>query len=273
MHRAPLLLLVFAALAVAPRLAWADPLDAWFSSDPRAQPYQAVHGQLQAVFAEGAREGIPASLLLLTVQEGAAKNVGGERLVAAADAQLGRLVRARDILDEASGSARLSPDGPGWTGALQSLDILLLGGLPARVISGEFAAGAAAGRDSSAVLAACNLLAGLRGGGAVSDEALSGLGRQLMVSSIPTPGFGSLAAIAQRARGDGMPSVDIVMRFTQALESGDGVLAIDGAISAAENRPHESASARPQGAPASGPGESHPQEPPSRPERSSGRGD
>lgn len=229
--KARILLLLPLALLFAAPAARADELDTWLSSDSHARAYSAVQGELRAVFQEAKGHGIPASLLVQKLQEGASKGADGRLMVSALRSECDRLEQAIRILAGAKGPSR-PPIGPeGRTAAIQSLGFLILTGLPGAVIEDLFTVGSRAGRDFQAVLSAGFAVSDMREAGALKEESCRQLGVLLLQSEIPADAFGSVASIFANAVAGGLSSDEIAQRIIGALRSGGGITAVTAAVS------------------------------------------
>ncbi len=229
--KARILLLFPVALLFAAQAAPADELDAWLFSDSHARAYSPVQGELRAIFQEAKAHGIPASLLVQKLQEGASKGAAARLMVSALRDECGRLEQAARLLDGAKGPSR-PPAGPdGRTAAIQSVGFLILTGLPGSVIEDLFAAGSRAGRDFRAVLSADFAVSDMRQAGALKEDSCRQLGVLLLQSEIPADAFGSVASIFAGALESGSSSDEIVQRIINALRSGGGIAAVTAAVS------------------------------------------
>ena len=160
--------------------AWGDDVSAWFGSDPRAGAYSSAREELRLVFAEGGREQLPLWILAEKLREGASKGVPRDRLVTGLRAELGRLERARRILESAGGARIRSADAKKRDGSLKAIGIFLRAGMPEPLIGEMFAAGSSTPAGEDAAFAACLALLELRSVASIPDSDSVQIGRLLV---------------------------------------------------------------------------------------------
>ncbi|MBN1835940.1 MAG: hypothetical protein JW820_08815 [Spirochaetales bacterium] len=221
-----LLFLLGGLLAVPAR---GDELEAWFAADPRATAYADVRSELKDLFAAARLQSAPMGPLVDKLREGAAKGVDGERLVEALRVTIGRLVQARTILEQASGTPAGAAAGEE---DVQGLSLLLLRGLPEELARGLIARGVQAGREMQSIRAACGAVISLTAVAGLDEQETLRVGMKvgtlLLAGALPVSSYEALAPVYLKARAAGLENGEILEQVIIAsLEAGGGIVAMD----------------------------------------------
>jgi hypothetical protein len=219
---AAILLFSTLMLTAAASASWSDLLRSWYSSDSRSAAYAGARGELSRIFSEAAQRRVPQLLLMDRLREGAAKGVPADRLESALREELGRLERARLIVDKAGfGGSFLSPVGDE---TVKEVGIYLRSGLPDPLVGGLLSAGAATGKESA--LAACRAIMDLRAVAPLEDVDSLQIGRLLLASGMQPSGYASLALVYCLGRSRGLSHEALVREVIINTLSAGGGLAI-----------------------------------------------
>lgn len=252
-----LLFLLFWSLLAVP--AGGDELSSWFVADPRAHPYTGVQPELRGLIEAARLQEVPIGPLIDKLREGASKGVDAGRLIAALRETIERMVQARAILEQASGTTAGSEEN------VQAFSILLQRGLPEGLARELIAYGRQAGRRMQAIRAACDAVTSLLAVRALGDPDALKVGELLLASKLPVSAYRSLASVYLKAKASGLDDSEILNDvIIGTLESGGGIVSMDEKINkgqaakAGDKQPGGSAKAgdSPAGRPAEPPGQS-----------------
>ena len=168
-----------------------------------------VQAEVSRLFREAERQGIPDGLLLPRLEEGIAKKVNAERLLAALEREQDLLLQARDLLTGLDGGERLLEDQASWARAANLLaagyGTVEVGGLARASLSrpGDFRP-------------AASLYVSLRGWGLSAGQALE-LVRGLLASPISGERFPGIMEIFIEGRRLRLAPEILIRRLLEQL--------------------------------------------------------
>ena len=214
------LLLVPLLLAAASLAAGQGTRD-WFERDPEAAAYAGIRSGVEALSLRAQGEGLPESLLLRRLVEGAAKRAEPERLLLALSEETERLV----ALKKALGGRGLLPRDPAKAeGILAEGSVILRAGvgLPLLLSAVDASLGGGAGPDASAARAYAALGAAISVNARfpLGEAAFRALALALAGSSLPEGRFGAFVAVFARGRASGLAADRIAEISVAVLDAG-----------------------------------------------------
>jgi hypothetical protein len=209
-------------LVAASSSSWSDLLGSWYRSDSRAASYAAVHEQLRKIFLKAEQQHISQHLLMERLREGEAKGVPPDRLVSALQVELGRLERARLIVDRAGfGGSFLSRPGDE---TLKEVGIYLRAGLSDQLVGDLLSAGAGTQEGKDSALAACGAIMDLRAVAPLEETDSLRIGRLLIASGMHPSGYASLALVYGLGKSRGLSHEALVRDvIISTLRAGGGL--------------------------------------------------
>ena len=200
----------------------------WILNDRRGKRYADYSQFFNKLLNSAVKQDIPVDLLTIKIREGAAKNIPGQRLIAAISNELERLKTAKIILTD--GKITLKNYNR-YENTLKHISILLLGGLKSKTITNLFKIKDKYSRTINDVLTACDVLIQINSIDRLSQADLYNTGRALLISRLKSSYFSNIASIYLNARAKRIKSDDILKIIQRTLANGGGLIEIDQEIS------------------------------------------
>lgn len=195
-------------------------LDQWYRESDNARRYIDERSELAAVMEQAREDGIPPELIMLVLQEGAAKRVPPSRLIAALEAEEERLATARRILERVDLLPIRTAD---IQNALRELSVYQSAGVPPDVLDSVLARTDELDRG----LAAVGALAQVVGIQPLRDDTMATLGISILASELTPATYASLSSAYLRGTLNGLPPETVVRIIVDVLEAGGGLIQID----------------------------------------------
>lgn len=200
-------------------------IGSWFNNSRQAKPYNDIKEPILSLFARSEQRGVPSSLLLDKLKEGAAKRIPEQRLLAALSQELDRLTRAQQIIE--STGYEVDVEGTEYKEHLKLIVIMIRGGLSEIHIQNVLEFAEHIHKPLTAGIAACEALLQLNQIATLQEEQLLDVGKALLDSSLPTSGYASVTSIFIKARALKIRDKETVAILQRVLDQGGGLIQLE----------------------------------------------
>ncbi len=190
-------------------------LHSWFRLEKKADRYSDKKGEIELLFNRAERSGIPPSLLMERLKEGAAKGVPPGRLVSALRSEKERLVTAQRHITEAGYLPEKQH--------LKLVSIYLRGGLSVRIIEHVLDLGRQENKDIDDVFLLFDALFQISKTVILSEDQLTTLGRVMLHSTLHPKSYASINSFFIKGRARRLDDREI-LRIIEEVLGNDGRL-------------------------------------------------
>jgi len=198
----------------------------WFRSDPQGPAYAVVEPDVSAVFTAAEESGVPPSLLMDKLEEGASKSVAPDKLVMALRAEADRLAAGQAAITRSR--VRLAaPDDR--SKVLKAISLLFVAGVQDNTVQ-SLLASSSGKRNPSDLVDALNVLVQIRLSTGLTDEGMQILGTALLRSGLARASFQALPGVLFNAAARGMPDETAAAVLADVLNAGGGILQMEDAL-------------------------------------------
>lgn len=194
-------------------------LHSWFRLEKKASRYSEKKDEIELLFNEAEQAGIPPSLLMERLKEGAAKGVPPGRLVSALRSEKERLVTARHYLKEAG----YQPENQ----HLKLLSIYFRGGLSVRSVGHLLNTGNREKKEIDAVFLLLDAVFQISKTVTLSADQLTALGRVLLESRLHPKSYSSINSFFIKGRARRLDDREILGIIEDVLNSDGGLIQLD----------------------------------------------
>ncbi len=201
-----------------------EALSVWFQTQQQAKRYEGIKDELGAMLSQAGKAGIPITLLIEKMNQGASKQVLPESLLKAMDEELARLISARNLIEE---SGIMTKNHQEYQQTLKFLSVSFRSGLEYATLNTLFAIAAAEKRPLKDTLALCSVLIKIASIQRLKQDDYLLLGKALVTSRFPESAYDSIASFFLKANASGIKGSDTILFMAGVIEKGGGLIQME----------------------------------------------